>query len=138
MMKFNPVGITKDGDYYMRFRNPFNVVDKIQLLQRWILVQSFAYYELNENIATDFQYDANALQLCELMKNYPEESKRSRYYEYFKDYCTSEDDIHYTSGFDLLDRVRKLDENLYRYIHMDAAKALDLKQKYGTEGMSSL
>lgn len=137
-MNFDPVKKDAEGNMYMRFHKPFNVVEKIQLLQRWILVQSFAYYELDNNIATDFQYDANALQLCELMKNYPEESKRSRYYEYFKDYCTSEDDIHYTSGFDLLNRVRKLDETLYRYVHMDAAKALDLKQKYGTEGMSSI
>jgi hypothetical protein len=135
-MNFDPVGVTKDGDYYMKFHKPYNVVEKIQLLQRWILVQSFAYYELNENIASDFKYDDNAKQLVELMKNNPDEANRSKYSEYFHDYCPTNDDAHYTSGFDLLERVRKKDEILYRYIHMDAAMALDLKQKYGTEGMS--
>jgi hypothetical protein len=137
-MNFDPVGITKDGDYFMKFRKPFSVIEKIQLLQRWILVQSFAYYELNENIASDFKYDANAKQLVELMKNHPEEANRSKYSEYFHDYCPEDDDAHYTSGFDLLDRVRKLNSELYRYIHIDAAMALDLKAKYGTEGISRL
>lgn len=135
-MNFDPVGVNEKGEYYMKFHKPFNIVEKIQLLQRSILVNSFAYYELNENILTDFQYDDNAKQLVELMKNNPEEAKRSRYSEYFYDYCPPEEDVHYTSGFDLLERVRKKDDKLYRYIHMDAANALDLKAKYGTEGQS--
>lgn len=135
-MNFDPVGVTKDGDYYMKFHKPFNIVEKIQLLQRWILVQSFAYYVLDSNIASDFKYDDNAKQLVELMKKHPEEAKRSRYSDYFYDYCPTEEDVHYTSGFDLLERVRKDDEKLFRYIHIDAAKALDLKATYGMEGIS--
>ena len=134
-MNFDCVGVKENGEYYMRFRKPFNIVEKVQLLQRWILVQSFAYYVLDSNIASDFTYDANAMQLVELMKNHPEDAKRSKYHEYFYDYCPTEEDVHYTSGFDLLERVRKADKGLYRFIHMDAAKALDLKQKYGTEGI---
>lgn len=132
-MNFDPVGVTKDGDYYMKFHIPFNIVEKIQLLQRWILVQSFAYYELNENIASDFKYDDNAKQLVELMKNHPDEAKRSKYCEYFYDYCPIEEDVHYTSGFDLLERLRKNNKELYRYVHLDAALALDLKKKRGDE-----
>lgn len=129
-MNFDPVGVNqKTGEMYMKFHIPFNIVEKIQLLQRWILVQSFAYYELNENIASDFQYDANALQLEELAKNHPEEFKRSRYYKYFNDFYDS--DEHATSGFDLLRRVEKDDSELYRHIWIDAAQALDLKQKRG-------
>ena len=146
-MNFDPVGVTKDGDYYMKFHKPFNIVEKIQLLQRWILVQSFAYYVLDSNIASDFKYDDNAKQLVGLMKNNPDEAKRSKYSEYFYDYCPADDDVHFTSGFDLIERVRKADKELYRFIHMDAANALDLKQKYqseltggvvkyGTEGIS--
>lgn len=129
-MNFDCVGRKTTGEMYMKFKQPFNVVEKIQLLQRWILVQSFAYYELNENIATDFQYDANARQLAELKKEYPEEFKRSRYYNYFHDYCTDVEGAHYTSGFDLLDRVKKEDKELYRHLHIDAALALDLKSKH--------
>jgi hypothetical protein len=127
-MNFHPVGVNKDGEYYMKFRTPYNPVEKIQLLQRSILVNSFAYYDLNENILSDHQYDANALQLAELRQQYPEEFKRSSYYPYFYDYCS--DETHYTSGFDLLERVRKKDPDLYRRLHLDAALALDLKLKY--------
>ena len=128
-MNFDCVGTKPNGEMYMKFNQPFNPVEKIQLLQRWILVQSFAYYELNENIATDFQYDTNARQLEELVNKYPDEFKRSRYYEYFHDFYDS--DEHATSGFDLLERVRRRDKQLYRYLHIDAAMALDLKQRRG-------
>lgn len=126
-MNFDCVGRDSKGRRYMKFHKPFNAVEKIQLLQRSILVNSFSYYELNENILSDFQYDENAKQLAELKKMYPEEFKRSRYYEYFHDYCNEEDNAHYTSGFDLLERVRKTDQKLYRYLHMDAVMALELK-----------
>lgn len=129
-MNFDPVGVNEKGGYYMKFSKPFNPTEKIQLLQRSILVNSFAYYELNGNILSDFQYDANAKQLAELKKEYPEEFERSRYYPYFHDYCSEVDNAHYTSGFDLLERVRKNDPQLYRYLHIDAAMALDLKEKY--------
>lgn len=128
-MNFNCVGKTKDGERYMKFHQPYNIVERIQLLQRWILVQSFCYYELNENCASDFDYDANARQLEDLSKEYPEEFKQSRYYAYFQDFFDS--DEHATSGFDLLERIRKRDKQLYRYLHMDAANALDLKRRRG-------
>ena len=112
----------------MKFNKPFNPTEKIQLLQRSILVNSFAYYELNENILSDFQYDSNAMQLAELKKEYPEEFERSRYHKYFHDYC-QDNETHYTSGFDLLERVRKKDKQLYRYLHIDAVMALEMKRK---------
>jgi NAD-dependent DNA ligase len=129
-MNFDPVGRKSNGEMYMKFNKPFNPTEKIQLLQRSILVNSFAYYELNDNILSDHQYDANARQLAELKKEYPEEFERSRYYKYFHDYCSEVDNAHYTSGFDLLERVRKDDKDLYRHIWIDAAMALDLKEKY--------
>lgn len=129
-MNFDCVGRDSRGDYYMKFREPFSIVERIQLLQRWILVQSFSYYEMNENIVSDFDYDDNAKQLAELKKQYPEEFKRSRYYDYFFDYG-GEDGMHYTSGFDLLRKIEKQDRELYRHIWIDAAMALDLKSKFG-------
>lgn len=130
-MNFHPVGQKENGELYMKFHKPFTVVEKIQLLQRWILVQSFCYYELNDNCASDFQYDANAMQLIELMRQYPDEASRSRYAVYFHDYCPEDEDVHYTSGFDLLNRVRKKNKELYRRLHIDAVMALDLKAKRG-------
>ena len=127
-MNLDCVGRDSKGQMYMKFHKPFSIVEQIQLLERSILVNSFAYYELNENILSDFQYDANAIQLSELKRDYPDEFKRSKYYDYFYDYC-QDSDVHYTSGFDLIERVRKADENLYRRIWMDAALALDLKNR---------
>lgn len=132
-MNFDCVGRKETGEMYMKFRTPFSIVDRIQLLQRSILVNSFAYYELDSNILSDFQYDANAMQLEELAKNHPEEFKRSRYYDYFHDFYDA--DEHATSGFDLIERVRKTDPQLYRYLHMDAAMALDNKRKRGVENV---
>ena len=128
-MNFDAVGVGERGELYMKYHKPFNAIEKIQLLQRWILVQSFAYYELDTNVASDFQYDSNARQLSELKRQYPDDFKRSRYYDYFHDYCTEEDNAHYTSGFDLLERVRKTNKDLYRYLHMDAMNALEQKRR---------
>lgn len=132
-MNFDCVGKDSKGRMHMKYRRPFNPVEKIQLLERWILVQSLAYYELNENIASDFTYDANARQLADLKKQYNDEFKRSRYYPYFHDYCSEEDGTVNTSGFDLLQRVRKKDKDLFRRLHMDAAWALELKSKRGID-----
>ena len=134
-MNFSPIGKTPEGEYFMKFHKPFTPLEQIQLLQRSILVNSFAYYELDSNILSDFQYDDNAKQLAELKKKYPDEFKRSKYYLYFQDFCSDEDNAHYTSGFDLLEKVRKQDDDLYRHIWVDALWAVDLKNKYGTGGI---
>lgn len=113
----------------MKFPEHFTDKDKIQLLQRSILVNSFAYYELNSNILTDFQYDDNAKQLKELKRRNPTAFENSRYNIYFKDFCSDSDNLHYTSGFDLLEAVKKNDKDLYRYIWIDAELALRLKSE---------
>ena len=96
---------------------------KIQLLQRSILVNSYAYYELNENILADYQYDANTRQLLELKKTNPEAYQKSRYYRYF-------DNFESGTGFDLTGRVREKNRKLYQNIARDAHLALKLKRKY--------
>ena len=125
-MNFDCVGKNSKGQMYMKFHKPFNIVEKIQLLQRSILVNSYVYYELNDNLLSDFQYDTNARQLEELSKAYPEDFKRSRYYAYFHDFYDS--DEHATSGFALLERVRTTDEDLYARIQNDAFLALKLSR----------
>ena len=77
----------------MKYHKPFTFAERIQLLERSILVNSFAYYILDDNILSDFQYDDNAKELAELKKEHPEDFKRSRYYEYFKDYCSDDDTV---------------------------------------------
>lgn len=108
----------------MKFSKPFTDKEKIQLLQRSILVNSFAYYELDNPLLTDYEYDMNTRQLLELKRTAPEAYKKSRYYRYF-------DNFESGTGFDLTSRVRK-NRQLYRKISRDARWALELKkEKHG-------
>lgn len=106
----------------MVFSKPFTDLEKIQLLQRSILVNSYAYYELNENILTDFQYDANTRQLLELKRSNPEAFRKSQYYRYF-------DNFESGTGFDLASRIRK-NKDLYKKVSHDAHIALKLKKEH--------
>lgn len=86
----------------MTFKDNFTIKDRIELLERWVLVQSYIYYELNDNVSSDFNYDNNVRQLVELMQAHPDEFQLSRYYPYFDDF-----DPDCTSGFNLLQKVKK-------------------------------
>ena len=105
----------------MKFSKPFTDKEKIQLLQRSILVNSFTYYELDQNLLSDFQYDMNTRQLLELKRTAPEAYRKSRYYRYF-------DNFESGTGFDLTGRIRK-NKKLYRSISRDAHLALELKKE---------
>lgn len=108
----------------MNFSQPFTDQEKIQLLQRSILVNSYAYYELDENLLSDYQYDMNTRQLLALKRDNPEAFKKSRYYKYF-------DNFESGTGFDLAGRLKK-DKKLYKIISHDAHLALKLKkEKHG-------
>lgn len=103
----------------MTFSKPFTDKEKIQLLQRSILVNSYAYYELDENILSDYQYDMNTRQLLELKKTNPEAWQESKYYTYFNNFESG-------TGFDLTSRLRE-DPDLYNRVVRDALCALDLR-----------
>lgn len=105
----------------MIFSKPFTDLEKIQLLQRSILVNSYAYYELNENILTDYQYDANTRQLLQLKQSNPEAFKKSRYKRYF-------DNFESGTGFDLTSRIKK-NRNLWLSVSRDAGQALKFKNE---------
>lgn len=100
---------------------PFTDKQKIQLLQRSILVNSYAYYELNENILSDYQYDANTRQLLELKRSSPEAYEKSRYNRYFANFESG-------TGFDLTGKL-KANRKLYDRVALDARLALELKRK---------
>lgn len=99
----------------------FTDKQKIQLLQRSILVNSFAYYELNENILPDYKYDENTRQLLKLKKTAPEAYEKSRYRKYF-------DNFESGTGFDLTGRL-KSNRKLYGQVARDARLALRLKNE---------
>ena len=95
----------------------FTDKEKIELLERSIMVNSYAYYELDENILSDYQYDTNTRQLLELRQSAPEAFEQSRYYSYFYDFVSG-------TGFDLLKRIRD-DKELFWKVRTDALMALE-------------
>ena len=87
----------------MKLVNPYWINQtKIQMLQRWILVHSILYYELDTTIISDQMYDKNGAQLVKLMQRYPKDAKKSRYAYAFKKYEGS-------TGFDLYKKLKKED-----------------------------
>lgn len=62
-----------------------SVQDRIDFLQRFIIVHSYIYYELNNNVISDKYYDEKAKELTKLKTEYPELWKQSMYYEQFGD-----------------------------------------------------
>jgi hypothetical protein len=87
----------------MKFSSPYwNNRTKIQLLQRWILVHSFIYYELNKNIVSDQMFDSNSKQLVELQEADTKAFKQSRYYYAMKSFDGS-------SGFGFTDKLNEYD-----------------------------
>lgn len=62
------------------------IEEKIRQRRRQMLVHSYIYYELNENIVSDSQWSKWAKELEKLQHDYPEESKHVEFYEMFQNW----------------------------------------------------
>lgn len=62
-----------------------NIQERIDFLQRYIIVHSYIYYELNNNVISDKQYDAKSKELVRYKNDYPELWRSSMYYKQFAD-----------------------------------------------------
>ena len=62
------------------------IQEKIKQRRRQMLVHSYIYYELNQNIVSDHKWAEWAKELQELQQKYPKESAEVEYYEDFKDW----------------------------------------------------
>ncbi len=62
------------------------IKEKILQRRRQMLVHSYIYYELNQNIVSDHQWAKWAKELEQLQKDYPKESSEVMYYEDFKNW----------------------------------------------------
>lgn len=85
-----------------------SIQDYIDFLQRYIIVHSYIYYEMNSNVITDREYDEKAKELVMLKEKYPELWKSSMYYKQFGDDYTG------ATGFTL---YHDLDERQKKIIH---------------------
>lgn len=59
--------------------------DYINFLQRFIILHSYIYYELNDNVISDKDYDVKSKELVKYKNEYPELWKSSEYYKQFGD-----------------------------------------------------
>ena len=76
-----------------------SIQEQIDFWQRYIIVHSYIYYFMDDNLISDREYDAKSLMLVEMKNKYPEEWKNSEYYKQFTDeYCGN-------TGFDLIETL---------------------------------
>lgn len=62
-----------------------DLLDKINYMQRQVIVQSYLYYERDYNVWSDKKYDIFCKKLVALKEEYPELWVQSEYYKQFKD-----------------------------------------------------
>lgn len=60
-----------------------SITDKISFRERQILIHSYIYYNMDFNCISDKEYDKLSYSLVDMMKQYPDEFKRSDYYKNF-------------------------------------------------------
>ena len=94
----------------MKFANPYwSPRTRISMLQRWLIVHSILYYELDNSVVSDKMFDSNAKQLVAMQYDYPEDAQESQYYYVFYDFDGS-------TGFDLFDRLTDEDKEYLKKI----------------------
>lgn len=89
--------------------------EKLDWLQRYIIVHSYLYYEKDTNVISDREYDRRAKNLAKIREKYPELWKNSEYYKQFGS------DYNGATGFTL---YHDLDEHQKEIIHSIAANII--------------
>lgn len=84
--------------------------DYIDFLQRFIIVHSYIYYELDSNYLSDRQYDEKAKELVRYKNEYPDLWRNSMYYKQFGD------DYNGATGFTLYHALDKRQQKIIRSI----------------------
>lgn len=103
----------------MNFPETFSVTERIDLLERWIIVTSYIYYELDDCVISDHTYNRNTQMLLDYIRTNPEAFERSRYYEYFKDFQSG-------TGYDL---YYKLSDEMKEKVEWEALYVLNMREK---------
>lgn len=103
------------------FPRRWTIKEKIDFLQRKIIINSILYYEFDNPKLSDKQYDETCKQLVELQKDYDGESQYG--YAFY--------DFDGTTGFDLYDRLNDGDKEYLTNIakHLAGAKKKEQPKK---------
>lgn len=107
-----------------KFPRSWNKITCINYLQRKIILNAIAYYELNTNRLTDKQYDELSRQLVELQKDIDINDTQYGYVMY---------DFDGTTGFDLYERLNDYDKKylVSIAIHHCSTKIKVIRKKKG-------
>lgn len=101
----------------MKFPENWTTVDKLNRLQRMVLLHSIIYYDLNENVITDDYYNKLTRLLAKKVAQYRDKPvfKKTMYGYVFKDYTDG------SSGFYLAHQLKKKD---YEYLKILATHVI--------------
>lgn len=107
------------------FPRRWKLKTKIEYLQRKIILNSIAYYELNTNKLTDKQYDELSRQLAAMQVEYPNIMDTQYGYVFY--------DFDGSTGFDLYHRLNEHDKKYLHNIacHVCGNKSIKKKKKGG-------
>lgn len=98
-----------DSPEYRRLFKPwdeFTTLEKINHLQRKIIVNSYIYYELDDNVLSDKEYDVLSRELVKYKNDYPDIWRTSQYYKQFGD------DYNGATGFTLFHDLDDREKNI--------------------------
>jgi NAD-dependent DNA ligase len=98
----------------MKFKEGITTLEKVSSLQRYILVQSCLYYEMDSSVITDKEYDKSAYGLVEMQKevNIPD-----------TDYGSVFIGFDGTTGFDLFSKLDETEKEKIRRISKNTLKS---------------
>lgn len=83
----------------------WSTVDKLNRLERLVLLHSIIYYELESNVISDYDYNKLTRLLAKKVQQYQDTKlKDTMYYYVFKDYTDG------STGFDLFFKLNKKDK----------------------------
>ena len=106
----------------MIFPKIWNELTCINYLQRKIIITSIIYYEMDNNMMSDRDYDLMCKQCCEMMKSCSEVESSQYYYIFY--------DFDGTTGFHLKDRLNEKDKKyLYHLANLFNDKKPVIKPK---------
>ena len=95
--------------YVRKFPDNWDMVTKIEWLERAIIIYSIWYYDLGDSMISDQQNDTESIQLYYYIKKYPQDFEKTKYAYAFKDFDAS-------TGFHLKSALNEDDREYIAHI----------------------
>ena len=112
--------------YVRKFPKEWDIVTKMEWLERAIIMYSIWYYDLGDSMVSDQQNDTESIQLYYMIKENPKEFEKTKYAYAFKDFDAS-------TGFHLRsvlnDKDREYIVHIANFIYAKAHGTLHKKYK---------